>query len=130
MVLSVVKYPIFCFNELNNIFHAGENINFPTFSWLFEPFPNPSLLCQPIPYLYKALTNLHLIPDFFKIFPTRGNPVTSDNKCGPFIRCVMIWIIVWIWFIFGVVVIGCLRKRRKYEVIYWDSMQTAIKVST
>ncbi len=68
--------PLFLF-ELSYIFHTFENLKFPTFSWLFYPFPNPSWLCQQISYLFKALKNVknvNLIPDFFKIFPTRGNP--------------------------------------------------------
>ncbi len=54
LVLSVVKYPPFCFW----IFHNFENLKFPTFSWPFDPFPNPSWLCQPIPYLFKTLNFL------------------------------------------------------------------------
>ncbi len=64
--------------ELSYIFHTFENMKFPTFSWLFDPFPNPSWLCQPIPYLFQALKNLNLIPDFFKIFLTRGNPASNE----------------------------------------------------
>ncbi len=37
------------------IFYTFENIKFSIFSWHFNPFPNPSWLCQPIPYLSKAL---------------------------------------------------------------------------
>ncbi len=65
--------------ELSYIFHTFENMKFPTFSWLFDPFPNPSWLCQPIPHLCKALNNLNLILNFFKIFPTHGNPVKDGG---------------------------------------------------
>ncbi len=74
-VLSVVKYPIFCFNELSYIFSTPLKTKFPTFSWLFNPFPNLTWLCQPIPYLFKALKNWNLIHDFYMIFITYGNPV-------------------------------------------------------
>ncbi len=73
LVLSVVKYLLFVF-ELSYIFHTFKNMKFPTFSWLFDPFPNPSWLCQPILYLCKALKHFNLIPDFFKSVRTRGNP--------------------------------------------------------
>ncbi len=74
--------PFFIF-ELSYIFHTFENMKFPTFSWLFYPFPNPSWLCPQIPYLFRALKNLNLIPDFFKIFPTSGNPVycKQEHNC-------------------------------------------------
>ncbi len=52
MVLSVVKYHIYCFNE--------SSFSTPLKTWNslpFDPFPNPSRLCQPIPYLVKALKN-------------------------------------------------------------------------
>ncbi len=74
--------PFFVF-ELSYIFHTFENTKFPTFSWLFDPFPNHSGLCQPIPYLFKALKHLNLIPDFFKIFPTLGNPVPCIATQNP-----------------------------------------------
>ncbi len=65
--------PLFVF-ELSYIFHSLKNMKFPTFSWLFDPFPNLSWLCQSIPHIFKALQNLNLIPDFFKIFQTNQNP--------------------------------------------------------
>ncbi len=61
------------------IFHTFENMKFPTFYWPFDPFPNPSWLCQPIPYVFKALKIWNMIPDIFNIFPTRGNPECSCN---------------------------------------------------
>ncbi len=57
------------------IFHTFENMKFSTFSWLFDPFPNLCWLCQPIPYLSKALKYWNLIPDLLKTFPTCENPV-------------------------------------------------------
>ncbi len=71
--------PLFVF-ELSYIFHIFENMKFPTFSWLFDPFPNPLWLCKPIPYLFKAFKFFNLIPDFFKIFPPCGNPVDVTHE--------------------------------------------------
>ncbi len=47
------------------------------FPRLIDPFPNPSWPCQPIPYLSKALKKWTLIPDFFKVSLTSGNPDIS-----------------------------------------------------
>ncbi len=73
--------------ELSYIFHTLENMKFPTFSWLFDPFPNPFWFCQPIPYVFKALKILNLIPDFFKIFTLPvGTLHTVPQRalnCGP-----------------------------------------------
>ncbi len=88
--LSVVKYHIYCFNELS----------FSTPSWPFDPFTNPSWLCQPIPYFFKALKKWNLIPDFFKIFPTSGNPVnkrasshSSGNGGGGSSRILLLFVL-------------------------------------
>ncbi len=73
--------PLFVF-EFSYIFHTFENMKFLTFFWLFDRFPNTSRLCQPIPYLFKALKKSNLIPDFFKIFPNHGNSAVEGCNDG------------------------------------------------
>ncbi len=96
LVLSVVKYPTFCLNELSYIFHTFENIKFPTFSWLFDSFPNPSWLCQPIPYLFKALNKSDSW--LFQDFPYPWEPCVNDF-CGysvnQWVLCITYWFLSW-----------------------------------
>ncbi len=66
LVLSVVKYHIYCFNELS--------FSTPLKPWNSLPFPDLWPISQPFltlsanSLLFKALKKWNLIPDFFKIF--------------------------------------------------------------
>ncbi len=82
LVLSVVKYPLFCF-WIELYFPHLRKHKIPYIFLTFWPISQPFRICQPIPYLFKALKNLNLIPDFFKIFPTLGNPVPCIATQNP-----------------------------------------------
>ncbi len=60
--------PHFVF-ELSYIFYTFENMKFPTFSWLFDPFHNPPWLCQTILYLFKTVIFLKSDSLIFQDFP-------------------------------------------------------------
>ncbi len=83
--------PLFVF-ELSYIFHTFENMKFPTFSWPFDPFPKPSWLCQPIPYLFKALKKLIWFLTFSRFFPTRGNTVIIFLKMLYLCNKIQFWV--------------------------------------
>ncbi len=70
-VLSNV--PLFVF-ELSYIFHTFENMTCPKFSWLFDPLPNLSWLCQPIHYLFEDLNKFNSDSWLFQDFPYLWEP--------------------------------------------------------
>ncbi len=81
LALCVVKYPPFCF-WIGLYFPHLRKHEIPYISWLFDPFPNPSWLCQPIPYLFKALKKSDSW--LFQDFPYLWEPwCTGYNQSSP-----------------------------------------------